>query len=280
MDSALRSVIKKAFIPSLDLIDSTIRSILDLVAIPPLKIRARYAGLLYLCGSRWLTVGEQMMKEVCAFCDLTPDQDVLEIGCGAGIVALPLRSYLNTGKYTGIDIHGPSIAWCQASLGDDQFRFVLLDIKNEFYNPDGSIEATKTRFPFTDNEFDVVFLISVLTHLFPVEVENYLAEIARVMKPSGRCLATMLTRDRYQAGKSKFRLNHSVSDDCMCADPKQPAKALAFSSSLIRQMAENRGLRIKKMAPGSWDGVTHAPYLHDMYVFEKKGVSFNCRVST
>ena len=52
-----------------------------------------------------------------------------------------------------------------------------------------------TAFPCADNSFDLVFLTSVFTHMFAGDVENYLSEISRVLKPGGKCLITWFLLD-------------------------------------------------------------------------------------
>jgi len=214
-------------------------------------------------------MGRQMMQELKDFCGLRPTHDVLEIGCSCGIVAMPLQSYLTTGRYTGLDIIPESIAWCQTHLSNERFRFADLDVYHPLYNPAGTADPDRVRLPVEDASADVVFLISVFTHMLPNTIEHYLREISRVLKPEGRCLATMLTKDRYVSGRAVFQLRHKVDDDCLCWDAKDPTVAVAVSHALIARLAENSGLKISQMTPGKWDGQTPSPYLHDMYVFSK-----------
>jgi SAM-dependent methyltransferase len=92
---------------------------------------------------------------------LTPSSKVLDIDSGFGRLAVGLIPYLDqNGSYDGLDIVPAGIDWC--------------------------------KFPFDAETFDLVTLTSVFTHMLPAEVDNYLAEIARVLKPNGRCYATYL----------------------------------------------------------------------------------------
>ena len=70
------------------------------------------------------------------------------------------------------------------------FRFQLADIRNAQYNPTGSQEARAYSFPYPDREFDLALAASVFTHLRPGEIERYVSEAARVLKPGGRLLAS------------------------------------------------------------------------------------------
>ena len=50
-------------------------------------------------------------------CGLRPGLDVLELGCGVGRGAIPLIDILGLdGSYVGVDVMGPSIAWCRQSI--------------------------------------------------------------------------------------------------------------------------------------------------------------------
>lgn len=58
------------------------------------------------------------------------------------------------------------------------------------YNLKASAEAKDFVFPYHDNEFDLVVLTSVFTHMMPNDVNNYLDQINRVLKRDGKCFAT------------------------------------------------------------------------------------------
>ena len=58
-----------------------------------------------------------------------------------------------------------------------------------------TLAASSFSFPYEDESFDVVFATSVLTHLLPDAVENYLAEIHRVLAPGGRSFVTYFLID-------------------------------------------------------------------------------------
>jgi SAM-dependent methyltransferase len=104
------------------------------------------------------------------------------------------------GRYVGMDIQRPFIDWCNENLASENpaFEFHHQDIYNGGYNPEGKTLASEYRFPFEDGSFDAVILYSVFTHLLPEDADNYRREIARLLKPGGRCYSTwyLLTEDR------------------------------------------------------------------------------------
>ncbi len=134
------------------------------------------------------TVGNLMVDWFKLYCNLRPDEKVLEVGCGIGRIAIPLTQYLTSGSYEGFDIVPHGIEWCQTKISPryPNFHFFLADVHNKAYYPQGQHPASEYTFPFGDDSFDFVFLTSVFTHMLPKDLERYTAEIGRVLKPSGR----------------------------------------------------------------------------------------------
>jgi SAM-dependent methyltransferase len=176
--------------------------------IPRLSIRARSMGInLDLGGSLFLGSGKHFAELLRTYAGLTADCKVLEIGCGCGRNAFALAEVLNDGNYTGMDIHRVSLeaAKDNSRLKRKGFQFELLDIRNNEYNPKGRNLATEYVFPFPNETFDVVFMVSVFTHMVTDEVRNYAKQIARIFKPGGRCFFTAFLLDRDSAFKFPFR---------------------------------------------------------------------------
>jgi len=87
---------------------------------------------------------------------LTPSSRVLDVGCGTGQLTGPLADHLDAqGVYFGTDVAPEAIAFCRERFTRPNFHFVV----NEM-----------TRLPIEGVSFDVVFLGSVFTHLYPAEV--------------------------------------------------------------------------------------------------------------
>ena len=132
---------------------------------------------------------------------LLPDVEgrtVLDIGCGIGRMAAGLACYLDplTGRYHGFDPVPKGIAWCnQAFAAYPHFRFEQADVFNEHYWPQGRVLATDYHFPLPDWSVDFAIATSVFTHLYYEEVEAYLKEAARVLKPEGVLFSTFLLFD-------------------------------------------------------------------------------------
>lgn len=123
---------------------------------------------------------------------IQPDHTVLELGCGIGRDAIPLSKHLKNGRYVGVDILKRSIDWCSANISSrhPNFAFLYFDVKNQLYNPTGSIQTTDIRIPLKDNSVDRIFLFSVFTHMMRPEIEHFLREFRRMLKSDGLIYAT------------------------------------------------------------------------------------------
>jgi SAM-dependent methyltransferase len=111
---------------------------------------------------------------------MTPTSRVLDIGCGTGQLTGPMADYLAPqGFYLGTDIAPQAIDYCKKRFVRPNFRFLVNDM---------------TRLPI-DGRFDVIFLGSVLTHLYPGEVGPLLGEVARLLEERGFALADAFVTD-------------------------------------------------------------------------------------
>jgi SAM-dependent methyltransferase len=173
-------------------------------------------------------------------------------------MARPLTSYLTGGSYEGIDIVPQGIDWCQNNITPryPNFHFQLADIRNPMYNPRGHSDAAEYRFPFRDAEFDFACLTSVFTHMRKREMEHYLAELARTMRPNGRCLVTYFllndeARALITAGRSSIDLRHPL-DGCWTNNEDVPETAIGFDEEYIRTLSHDTGFTVETIRHGSW----------------------------
>ena len=100
---------------------------------------------------------------------------VLDFGCGAGRVLHAFLPEAASGEFWGCDLHGPTIAWLDENLSPP-LRFFVND---------------RIPTPHPDGYFDLVYAISVFTHITH-EWSAWLLELHRILKPDGLLLATIL----------------------------------------------------------------------------------------
>lgn len=217
---------------------------------------------------------------------LKPNENVLEVGCGIGCMAVPLMDYLKDGgRYEGFDIVSHGIRWCQRRITRrvPHFHFLLADIYNHGYNPAGKHKAKNYRFPYKDQSFDFVFLTSVFTHMLPWDMEHYLFEIHRVLKTGGRCFITyfLLNEESLEfisSGLSSIDFRHQIGGSAAypgyrIKDPEVPEAAVAYPEKYIKELHRVSNMEIfQPIRYGSWCGRREFLSYQDIVVARKLGV--------
>ncbi len=194
-------------------------------------------------------------------CGMRQDASVLELGCNHGRTMLGLVDYLRPpGRYEGLDILPEQIEFAQKNIHAALpiFNFTHADIQNRLYNPQGKLSAESYRFPYDDGSFDVVYAASLFTHLLPAVLSNYLKETKRVLRQGGCCLFSFFLLENYRgpgtsvAQMYQFDYPLNGSKDVAVHDPEQPEQVIAYTSTLIGQIAADAGLKVRSVLPGYW----------------------------
>ena len=218
-------------------------------------------GKIFIGYGDYIKVGERYLEHFKTLGGLLPDHAVLDIGCGIGRMAVPLTKYLSTnGTYDGFDIVKNGIDWCKNHISSKypNFRFHYVGLYNQLYNTTDKTDAANFKFPFEYHTFDFVFLTSVFTHMMPAEVENYIHEISRVMRPGSACFMSfflincesedlMLTKPthmNFPVNKGFYRL-HSTQVD---------TANVAYDEEWLFEKLGNAGLQLKRVEYGQWCG--------------------------
>jgi len=220
--------------------------------------------------------GEEFLAIYKNLCGLQPDERMLDVGSGIGRKTIPLTQYFNASAvYEGIDISKAGIDWCQQRITPryPNFRFTLLDVRNDLYNPSGRNEASEVRFPFADESFTFVMLGSVFTHMKPRDVEHYLHEIHRVLAPTQRCLISYFllndeSRNLIDAGRSTLPFGATF-DDFATTSPEMPESAIAYEEPFIRSLYARTGFTIARVEYGTWCGRAEGLSYQDLIVATK-----------
>jgi SAM-dependent methyltransferase len=105
-----------------------------------------------------------------------PPRDVLDVGCGTGRLLLGWHLDDPARRLVGVDVNRALIAWNRENL-PDVARWETGRLDPPLDHPDAS--------------FDLVQLVSVLTHL-PLELQReWLGEVRRLLRPGGVALVTL-----------------------------------------------------------------------------------------
>ncbi|TXN01540.1 class I SAM-dependent methyltransferase [Methylobacterium sp. WL64] len=103
-----------------------------------------------------------------------PDLRVLDWGCGCGRLARHWASEADSVRLHGCDINPELVDWCAASLPFGQFAVSPFD----------------PPLAYADGSFDLIYGISVLTHLTFEEHYRWMQELYRLLVPGGIAVMT------------------------------------------------------------------------------------------
>lgn len=221
--------------------------------------------------------GRETVRSIVSLCGLRSDARVLEIGCGCGRVAAALASHISDkGRYDGFDVAAPLINWCQKKLAPrlPQFHFRLADdLFAGGHNPAGHKDAATFAFPYANDRFDLAILCSVLTHMLPEAIENYLRQTARVLVSGGSAFISVLLFDHaaetaVRNGTTIFDFRHHIGP-CLTFDPQHPEEGIACEETWFSHAIERAGLRLANVHRGNWRDVRSYAITQDYVLAEK-----------
>jgi len=148
------------------------------IPIPPAELRYRVHG--NLSSKAFINVGRQVAGDIRRCVERVGGEwasytDILDFGCGSARV---IRYFLAEGggkRFTGADINQELIDWCKGHIG----------------GVDWILTPSRPPVQIANNRFDLIYGISVFTHLDSDLQELWLAELDRLIRPSGLILLTV-----------------------------------------------------------------------------------------
>lgn len=161
---------------------------------------------------------------------------VLDFGCGCGRLARWWLDQPGTAVY-GCDYNEVLADWCAEHLPG------LRVDRNGLRPP----------LPYGDDQFDLVYALSVLTHLGADLQDQWLAELRRVLRPDGHLLITVSgasalyrlspeERARFEAGELVERFEDvSGSNVCEMYHPR----------ALVERLAASHGFEVRRVVEAS-----------------------------
>ncbi|HEY8182857.1 MAG TPA: class I SAM-dependent methyltransferase [Thermoanaerobaculia bacterium] len=112
------------------------------------------------------------------------DEQVLDVGCGRGLLLIGVAKRLTTGQATGVDI------WQSEDLSGNTMEATLENARREGVADHVEIKTADMRkMPFDDATFDVIVSRAAIHNLYDAgDRAAAIREIARVMKPGSLAL--------------------------------------------------------------------------------------------
>jgi ubiquinone/menaquinone biosynthesis C-methylase UbiE len=148
------------------------------IPLPPAKLRYRVHGRLDV--ESYFNVGKilaQNIRDLCAIVnrDIYSFQNVFDFGCGSGRVMHYFQDAPSSCRLYGTDIDLELVSWCEKHL--PRIRW--------------STNGYQPPMPFTDDTFDLIYAISVFTHLDEEFQKAWLRELHRIAKPGATIILTV-----------------------------------------------------------------------------------------
>jgi SAM-dependent methyltransferase len=145
-------------------------SAVDGPPLPPRRLMVRVAGT---ADADWfLRSGRAAYDGIAAHVPLEEVGAVLDFGCGCGRVTRYWDGF--TGSVSGSDVSAGAVDWCRANLPFARFE----------------VNSLAPPLAFADESFDLVYALSVFTHLTGELQLAWRDELRRVLRPGGRLLLT------------------------------------------------------------------------------------------
>jgi cyclopropane fatty-acyl-phospholipid synthase-like methyltransferase len=148
------------------------------VPIPSAALRFRVHG--DLDAESFLETGRQCSDDIrAALADVGREIDsferILDFGCGCGRTLQWLAAKARRGSLYGTDIDEEAIAWCRASIESAMF----------------SVNGELPPLGYPNDYFDLVYAVSVFTHLSEDRQLAWLRELRRVATPGALVVLTV-----------------------------------------------------------------------------------------
>src|SRR5207249_12098642 len=128
-------------------------------------------------GRSFNEIGQQFCDFFASLIKLKANQRILDLGCGTGIITVPLTKYLNSdGSYYGCDMDRNNVETCRSNISNNYPNFYFQHISLS----KGAL--SKVILPYEDNFFDFVYATAIFTYTPSDIAKQYLSEISRVLK--------------------------------------------------------------------------------------------------
>jgi SAM-dependent methyltransferase len=171
---------------------------------------------------------------------------MLDFGCGCGRVARYWSS-LEGPEVHGCDLSPDAVRWCAENLGID-----------------ARVNGLEPPAPYPPETFDLIYALSVLTHLTEPLQGRWIAELGRIAKPGGLLVATThgdayrsallsAERERYDRGEVVVKYPRSAGANA-CGAYHPPGS--------VKRLLAGRGWQLLSHEPAGAQGVGR----QDLYV--------------
>jgi len=191
-------------------------------------------------------------------------RSILDFGCGCGRQMRWLAEMPRSCRLHGTDILAPAIEWNRRHLHFAEFEV------NNFYPPLG----------YTHARFDLIYAISVFTHLNEPDQQAWMDELKRVAQAGGIVMVTTqgeYALEHFRKGTlpaspeflARLNRHRPLSEEGVIFEPYEPGMnyGLAFHDVNYVRERWGRKLRLLRFIPKGMDG------WQDIVVMQKEGLN-------
>jgi SAM-dependent methyltransferase len=221
--------------------------------LPPARLRAqagpRHADAAYFLesGRRHADLIRDLLAD--AGSPIETLEAILDWGCGCGRILRHWQSLEQT-RVLGCDINPKMVDWCNETL---TFAEVT---RNELAPP----------FPYPDSSVDLVYALSVITHL-PEQLQHaWIADCFRVLEPKGYLMFSTL-------GEHYLSLKRLTEDERRAFSNGEVVVLYEDSPGTSLCSAYHPPAYVREQLAAAFDAVSYRPAAehgrHDLYLFQK-----------
>lgn len=210
-------------------------------------------------------IGAEFLRYFVELGGLVPRDDVLDIGCGFGRMALPLARFLAPeARYLGFDIVPEPVQWCRNHITPLRpgLGFEHVDVRHPLYNAGGTLPEDagflgRIAAPLGWRP-SFITAVSVLTHLEQDAIVRLLADARALLPPGGRLFFTaFLTGEGtpVPAAATRFPVAAWREVPPLYALLGKPfTAAVGIDQRWLEEMLDSLGFRIQLLQFGHWRG--------------------------
>lgn len=154
--------------------------------LPPPKLRFRVAE--DASASRFVSVGQRTADDLHRALEnsgfkLEDGAAALDFGCGCGRTLVWLAKQFPAVRWHGTDVDAEAVLWCQRNIPGAAF----------------TVNRPLPPLPHADHSFDLIYGISVFTHLSKEYQLAWVQELYRILKPGGLLLLTFYAQHVWES---------------------------------------------------------------------------------
>ncbi len=225
----------------------------------------------------YFNLGKNQTEKIIKWLSIKPENQILDIGCGAGRIGIHFLNYLcQQGKYIGIDIRRDFIDYCNENISilKDNFKFHFIDVYNGAYSREGKLKANEVTFPVEDDSQDIIIMWSVFTHMNLNDIDAYLREIYRALKKGGMFIASLnvyneFIHNQIKLDKSHLDIKFKIDENSYTLDKEVPEWGFAHKEEKLKELYWKHRFIISEIKYGIWPCKELTGEFHDCIIVQK-----------